>query len=459
MTKRTIAILGAVATIIVPGVANAQEWLKDRAYQEGAGIRTGDLELHPGIAGEIGYDSNYLLRSSSNAPGLVNGNPVGAGVIRITPSLSLSTLGPQRREGDAKAEAPSIRFRANLSGTYREFIGNSLIEQQRNFSAGADARLEILPEHEWGGAVFANYTRTIQPNVVGDPDLAFNRDDVGVGAEIIANPNRGTLDWHFGYQFHDTLFEQTEGKPFDNTTQEAFTRGRWKFRPQTALIYDATFRFINYTDPVTGAGALPNSTPVRARIGLNGLITSRFAFLGLIGYGASFYDTSLNAATPQYDSVIGQAELKWFLSANPNESPTNEASLVLSSIAVGYTRDFQNSYLGAYYGSDRGYAKISYFFAGRALISLEGGVGAIEYPTIFYAQPLAVEHAPFTDVRADATLYGEYRFSNSFAINVTGRYTQNFSNVVLQETPGATNTAYDLSWQRLEAYAGVRWFM
>ncbi len=458
MTKRTIAILGAVATIIVPGVANAQEWLKDRAYQEGAGIRTGDLELHPGIAGEIGYDSNYLLRSSSNTPGLINGNPIGAGVIRITPSLTLSTLGPQRREGDVKAEAPSIRFRAALSGTYREFIGNSLIEQQRNFSAGADARLEILPEHEWGGAVFANYTRTIQPNVVGDPDLAFNRDDVGVGGEIIANPNRGTLDWHFGYQFHDTLFEQAEGKQFDNTTQEAFTRGRWKFRPQTALIYDATFRFISYTDPVAGAGALPNSTPVRARIGLNGLITSRFAFLGMIGYGASFYDTSLNAATPQYDSVIGQAELKWFLSANPNESPTNEASLVLSSIALGYTRDFQNSYLGAYYGSDRGYAKISYFFAGRALISLEGGVGAIEYPTVFYPSA-APEHAPFTDVRADATLYGEYRFSNSFAVNVTGRYTQNFSNVVLQETPGATNTAYDLSWQRLEAYAGVRWFM
>ena len=459
MTKRTIAVLGAVATIAIPSVANAQEWLKDRAYQEGAGIRTGDLELHPGIAGEIGYDSNYLLRTSSNAPGLVNAGPIGAGVVRITPSLTLSTLGPQRREGDVKAEPPSVRFRAGLSGTYREFISsNSLITQQRNFSAAADARLEILPEHEWGAAVFGTYTRTIQPNVVGDPDISFNRDDVGVGAEIVANPNRGTLDWHFGYQFHDTLFEQSEGKVFDNTTQEAFTRGRWKFRPQTALIYDATLRFINYTDPAPGAGTLPNSTPVRARIGINGLITSRFAFLGLVGYGGSFYDTSQNAATPQYDSVIGQAELKWFLSANPGESAPNEASLVLSSIAIGYTRDFQNSYLGAYYGSDRGYAKISYFFAGRALISLEGGVGAIEYPTIFYPDA-KVEHAKFTDARADATLYGEYRLSNAFAINLTGRYTQNFSNVVLQEEEGATGNGYDLSWQRVEVYAGVRWFM
>jgi hypothetical protein len=192
---------------------------------------------------------------------------------------------------------------------------------------------------------------------------------------------------------------------------------------------------------------------------LNGLITSRFAFLGLIGYGASFYDTSQNAATPQFDSVIGQAELKWFLSANPGESPTNEASLVLSSIAIGYTRDFQNSYLGAFYGNDRGYAKISYFFAGRALISLEGGVGAIEYPTVFYAENAHVEHAPFTDVRVDATLYGEYRLTNAFALNLTGRYTQNFSNVVLQEEEGATNSGYALSWQRVEAYAGVRWFM
>src|SRR5581483_984118 len=131
--------------------------------------------------------------------------------------------------------------------------------------------------------------------------------------------------------------------------------GRWRFRPRTALLYDATFRFINYTNSAAALqDGLVNSTPVRARLGINGLITDRFALLGMVGWGASFYDKTL-PSQPQYDSVIGQAELKWFLSASPGLQQSSDVGLALSSIAVGYTRDFQNSYLGGYYGSDRGY--------------------------------------------------------------------------------------------------------
>ena len=47
----------AVATTTFSAAAQ-QPWIKDRSYGEGIGIRTGNLELHPGIAGEFGYDSN-----------------------------------------------------------------------------------------------------------------------------------------------------------------------------------------------------------------------------------------------------------------------------------------------------------------------------------------------------------------------------------------------------------------
>ena len=127
--------------------------------------------------------------------------------MRITPSLSLATLGAQRREGGTSSDLPVINFRLNASGTYREFFGQ-LKPEQRNFSADVNSRLDILPERPLGGAIFASYDRTIQPNSVsGDPDLSFNRDTVGVGAEIVTQPGGGTLDWHFGYQFMDTLFE------------------------------------------------------------------------------------------------------------------------------------------------------------------------------------------------------------------------------------------------------------
>ncbi len=461
MTKRGLGSVGILLGLLLPSTAGAQEWLKDRRYAEGAGIRTGDLELHPGIAGEVGYDSNYFYRSSGNA--FVNSAPAApvqaAGVLRVTPSLSLSTLGSQRREGDAGSD-PSVKFRAGLSGTYREFIiGDDQLKKQRNVSIGADARLDILPGRPWGVGVFGLYSRFIQPTVIGDPNLSFNRDDVGGGLEVIATPGGGTLDWRFGYQVRASLYEDTQGQAFNNITHEAMTRGRWKFRPRTAILYDATLRFINYSN-ANVPGGLQNSTPVRARVGLNGLITPRLALLAMVGYGASFYSTSTIGAAPQYDSVIGQVEAKFFVSANPGSDAPANVSLTLSSIALGYTRDFQNSLLGNFYGIDRGYAKMSFFFAQRVLLSLEGGVGAIEYPTIF-ANATTVQHTPFTDIRADGTIYGEYRFSDSVALNVTGRYTQNFSNTQLPvagATPGAGGL-YDMSWQRLEAFIGVRWFL
>jgi hypothetical protein len=476
MIKKGLAASASLLALLVPGAASAQAlnqgdapaWLSDRRYTEGIGIREGDLEVHPGVAGEFGYDSNWFLRSSNS--GYVNSNPISALEFRITPSLYVSTLGPQRREGEPEGEAPSVRFRAGANATYREFIGlgndpsGGDFSQQRNLGGAADARLEIAPERPLGAALFASYMRTIQPNsATMDPNLAFNRDDIGVGGEFVVQPGSGTLDWHFGYQFHDTLFEDSAGTPYANSTNELFTRGRWKFRPRTALLYDATFRFINYADS-NGAlqAGLVNSTPVRARLGLNGLVTERFAALVLVGWGASFYDNS-HSVEPQYDSVIGQAELKWYLSASPGLQQSSDVGLALSSIALGYTRDFQNSYLGGYYGSDRGYLRFNYFFAGRALLSLEGGAGAVEYPKMWWLATTpnpTLRHEAFTDVRADATLFGEYRFTDSFGLNATVRYTANFSDnhVPVSANPNVPGS-YDMNWNRLETFLGVRWFM
>jgi hypothetical protein len=200
---------------------------------------------------------------------------------------------------------------------------------------------------------------------------------------------------------------------------------------------------------------------VRARIGLNGLITERFAALALVGWGASFYN-NLRPQEPQYDSVIAQAELKWFVAPNPSAGFPADLGLALSSIALGYSRDFQNSYLGNFYGYDRGYLRFAYFFAGRALVTLEGGVGAIEYPEMFWGSTGGLRHHGFTDVRADATLFTEYRFGDRFGVNATLRYTTNISSVhdmPVQESAAPGAGQFDMDWNRFEAFLGVRWFM
>src|SRR6185503_10903232 len=119
-----LLLVGLATPLCVSRTASAQQWLKDRRYQEGIGVRTGDFELHPGLAGEIGYDSNYLLRSPSTDPNVANRDPKDGGMLRITPSLTLSTIGAQRREGDTTAaEPPKVQMRAGLAATYRELFG------------------------------------------------------------------------------------------------------------------------------------------------------------------------------------------------------------------------------------------------------------------------------------------------------------------------------------------------
>ncbi len=447
------AILGA------SGTASAQEWLKDRAYSEGAGIRFGDFEFHPGIGIQGGYDSNYFLRTDNS--GFVNSGVQGTPVMLVTPSIALATLGPQRTEGAQTGSdlGLPVAFRTTLSGTYREFFGQ-LTPEQRNGSVDASAALQILPGRPWGGAVSVTYDRVIQPSTYGDPDLAFTRDVLAGSAEISAQPGSGTLDWHLGGSVSGTLFEDTGGLGYDNLGFAVFTRGRWKFRPKTALVYDGTLGFQSYTSPGSGEGqvtALHSSDPVRTRIGINGLITPRLSLLALVGYGGSFFSPGSSKDVSQYDSIIGNAELKIYLTAPPEAGP-GAVSLSQSSLAFGYTRDFATSYLSDYYGLDRGYLKFSYFFGGRALLSLEGGGAAIEYPTLFLATST---HSAFTDARVDGTLFGEYRFTNYFGLNVTAKYTTNLSNAVLDLTPAGGGAAqnYSMQWQRFEAYLGVRLFL
>ena len=448
-----ILAAAAVAFILLfaaDAAAQNQTWLSDRAYREGRGIQVGDFELHPGIGAEAGYDSNWFRRDSDE-----NGGPVGAVVIRVSPSFAVSTLGPQRR-GDAPP--PTVGFRFEVGGSYNEFIpvngteaDRDTLRDNRNFGGSADLQLDILPGREWSGDVHAGVTRTILPTNPGDININFNRIQPNAGASLKWTPDSGLLDWSLGYEFSGTFFETSAIGGLNSFRNDILTRGRWRFLPRTAMIFDASLGFITFVDPGSNRAAKTDSHPLRARIGVNGLVTPTFAVLALIGWGASFYDGDTDV---DFDSVLAQAELKWFL-GEAQENPMQQSGS-LSYVAVGFTRDFADSFIGTYVERDTGYARFSYLFGGKFILLAEAKVAAVVFPEQLRVDYGAQAAQGWTDVQVDGRLFGEYRFLDWLGVNAEVTYTGYFSDTTLES--GNPNEDNPLAWQRVTAFGGIRAF-
>jgi hypothetical protein len=435
--RRSLLFGTLCASLFVSGAASAQTqpWLSDRRFAEGKGIEVGDFEFHPGIATEVGYDSNWFYRGA-------NEDPVGSLRIRVTPHASIGTLGAQRRPD---APPPDIAFRAGISATYDEFVpvsgdqaGQDAMASNRNVGGRAEAAVDFFPGQSVFGSLRAGFTRNIQASNVGLQQESFNRMVPDAGAEIGIAPGGGLLDWRLGYNFVGNFFESDRFSTLNNFNNEISTRGRWRFLPRSAVTFDGRFGFISYTD----ATQKTDSHPMRARIGYNGLVTNSFAVLAMVGWGASFY-----TPTPQedFDSVIGQAEVKWLIAPPASVDPA-AASLALSSLAIGFTRDFSDSFLGTYENLNRGYAKFSYLFAGRFLVIVDAGGAALVYPNIPAAGITA-----FTAGRIDASAFAEYRFTDYLGVNANVRFDTNLTDVT-------TSEGDELKWQRIQAYLGARAF-
>jgi hypothetical protein len=492
MTRRFRRILRFALAAAVPAVvlaaprdARAQGWLKDRGYTEGEGIRTGDVELHPGIGAEIGYDSNWFLRTHREGEvpgGYVNGAPsnppTDAAVMRITPSFSISTLGQARLMADPASarERPAFQFRGTVSSTLYHFFGKKEVADQSTINAGnvafdASVRADFNAGRPVGFALLAGYNRLIQPNVVSDPNRSFNRNNIRGGGEVIFLPGGGALDIRAGYQAQATLFETSNGAPFNYITHELAFRDRWRFRPRTALFHDTTLRFVNYPNADRSFNFLNDAAPLRTRFGLTGLVTERISTLLAIGYGTTFFQSPASVSSIQYNNFLANAELTYALSGDTGASEPGQVSLLLSSISLGYQRDFSQSFLGNFYTSDKIYTRFRYLFGGRAIIDLTADAERLAFPQPFVNNGGVISPAigpngavgEFDNWLVGGAIFGEYRFSNRFGINTTIDYHQMISDTAVPAGSGAAAgpaapNFFHLSWRRFQAFIGVRYF-
>ena len=461
--KKHSAWLAVFVLSLLPATALAQSrpWVADRAIGEGMGIRTGDFELHPGLAGELGYDSNYFQRAGTAAPAGYQGadTPVLAAYrLRITPSLTLSTLSPQRRTGDTQsAPAPQFTFRSTLFASYNELFaaGNSYdFSNQRHIDGGANLSFDVLPERPFSLDGNGGYTRSVAPS--NDPAIinSWNRDMINAGAGFTWRPGGGMFDWRFGYDMRYTYFEADTYRRLTHLDHTFGTRGRFKFLPRTALVYDGSATLIRYS---FAQGPRNDGDIIQARLGVNGLVTNRFSLLALFGWAETFFEPTVTPVRKNYNSVVGQAEFDWYVLPQPKLQP-GDATVGLSVIGLGYVRDVSVSYLADYYQRDRGYAKMSYFVGGRFLIDLQGGYSRISHPPFSYSNQL---FNAISEDRVDAQLFTEYRTSDSLGLNATLRYDASLTNATLRYAPigGQPPLADNLAFSRFQAWLGVRWFM
>src|SRR5699024_10346184 len=104
---------------------------------------------------EFGYDSNYFRAADSE-------HPVDVLKLRVTPSLTLSTLG-ERRRGGVQSD---IAFSAGAYASYFELFpldsDDSDASKRRNVAIGADAKVDVFTRRKVGFDLVAGYVRMIE---------------------------------------------------------------------------------------------------------------------------------------------------------------------------------------------------------------------------------------------------------------------------------------------------------
>lgn len=423
--------------IVLPSLANAQVWLPDRDSREGPGISLGDsLVMHPGVGVEGGYDINPLRR---------NQNVEGAGRLRVTPYIDIETRRGVRRvadEGVIDATPPKIEFRMGLAG-YGDwyFSKDRMVDDQDYFGVDTTMNFILFPEGNFSLLADAAYRRSLQPYESATDQRESHNITPGIGFRV--RPGGGTLSLELGYRYRWLFYEDKEvAERSDKMEHDLRFITSWKMFPKTAIMTKIGFTPTTYVD---GNSPNLNSLPVRAKIGLQGLITERFGLSLFVGYGASFYQPPPGQnSVDDFEGVIADGQLMFFVTPTAN-------------IRIGGQRDFQDSFYSNYYTKTGGYLVYEQMFAGMFLASLKGDVYHRDYST--YTDAFGSGYAPSTNNReeiwAGGTLLLELRVKDWLSFHASARYQGNFTDFQY-ETTDPTLSNIPTEFQKFEAMAGVR---
>jgi len=420
-----------VALVLLAGAApaTAQQWLSDRARAEGRGIRLGDFELHPGIGTEIGYDSNIFLAEPDTEQ--------ASAILRVSPHFYLSTLSGERLQG----VRPRLSFRTGVKAALKYYFA----PKEGDIGVGQDARLVWAPGDVFSLELFDEFNRSIDP--FSDPagpvsseadQLAFARDQLGVGTRLQLSTPGGLVKGGVGYRYDLDYFEDDLFRSNDNHSHTISADTSWEFLPKTALFWNGSLQFHSFDEPSSEALTdRTDSTRVSSKIGLNGALTQRVGFTLAGGYTAGFYDNDND-----YENVIAQVEARWRL---------RETMLW----ALGYDREYGTAFQGNFARMDRVKTRLQALLGRVVVLGAKAELTFVDFGFDDRVADLGGDPTR-NDIHLLVNLNGEYRIIDWLAITAEFGYLENFTDFVYTFDMGMTDPA---EYRRFEAWLGLRAFL
>ncbi len=417
--------------------AEAQVWLQDRQYREGPGIRVGNLELHPGLGVEAGYDTNVFLEQD---------DPRGSFVLRTSAHFDVSTVGPQRSEGEEQDEAGQgtgrkVDFRAGVGASLYWFAES---RARTDVGLNGDVSLTILPGRPFNVTLFDTYRRQVRPftDQSAGNNFARSTNDAGILFKLATRGD--VLSGRLGYTFQLNFWESDTFDYLNNFNHRVDLGLAYRFLPSTALFWESTMDYGQFRE-TPSVLRLSDNTRLRSRIGINGAVSRKVSVLLAAGYAAVFLkDDTLD----ELDTAIAQAELRLQLASNVK-------------LSFGYERDIFSSPLGNYRTRDRGYATLQLVLGRSFLLGFNTWVGFLKFGNIVNGGGGAITtdgSIDRSDVFVSATLFGEYRFTDWLALNATVSYTGDFTDFEYQRMLPAGLTPEPAGFSKFQAWLGLRVF-
>lgn len=307
-------------------------------WREGPGFKVlnDGLVLHPGIAAELGYDSNVLMRGQGS----------GAGVLRLRAHLDLSTLPPQRLDPDSRQ---LLKFRFGAAIEYRQYFAKDPrvgTAQQINAESSAELRIkdgDPLSFQVYNHFLVTNDARNLEvANFTQFVPRIYDR----LGLVGTFRPGLGPLEIGLAEALRFDYFipgDQAYGRSFTN---DLSLFGSLRVLPQTLVKLELRSSFIQY---LGDAVSVPKSAPLRVIAGLQTLLLPWLGASVYLGYGNSLhhgYDDKnlklLSAGNVRASDFVGGLEARLLLVRQ-------------MKLSAGWARDFYDSIYATYFRDDHVY--------------------------------------------------------------------------------------------------------